>query len=138
MARPLLAILGPLVFVTLSTRFCLKLLFIDSNTLFPALVSPLQSAFMAGRRSFNNVIIARELIHSLKRRKGREGFMVIKIYLEKAYDRLEYSFIRMVLDHFGFPKNLSELILSCISTSSTSLLFNCTKLEAFSPLRGIR
>ena len=64
--------------------------------------------------------------------------MVIKIDLEKAYDRLEWCFIRTVLDHFGFPKNFSELILSCISTTSTSLLFNCSKLEVFSPSRGIR
>ena len=106
--------------------------------LIPALVSPLQSAFMVGKRSSDNVIIAQELIHSLKRRKGREGFMVIKINLEKVYDRLEWSFIRMVLDHFGFPKNFSELILSCVSTTSTSLLFNGSKLEAFSPSRGIR
>ena len=93
---------------------------------------------MAGRRSFDNVIIAQELIHSLKRRKEREGFMVIKIDLEKAYDRLEWSFVRIVLDHSGFPKNFSELILSCISTTSTSLLFNGSKLEAFTPSRGIR
>ena len=93
---------------------------------------------MAGRRSFDNVIIAQELIHSLKRRKEREGFMVIKINLEKAYDRLEWSFVRIVLDHIGFPKNFSELILSCISTTSTSLLFNGSKLEAFTPSRGIR
>lgn len=44
----------------------------------------------------------------------------------------------MVLDHFGFPKNVSELILSCISTTSTSLLFNGSKLKAFHPSRGIR
>ena len=44
----------------------------------------------------------------------------------------------MVLDHFGFPKNFSELILSYISTTSTFILFNGSKLEAFSPSRGIR
>ena len=43
----------------------------------------------------------------------------------------------MVLDHFGFPKNFSELIHSCISTTSTSLLFNGSKLEVFTPSRGI-
>ena len=64
--------------------------------------------------------------------------MVIKIDLEKADDRLEWSFVRMVLDHFGFPKNVFELILSCISTTSTSILFNGNKLEAFYPSRGIR
>ena len=64
--------------------------------------------------------------------------MVVKIDLEKAYDRIEWSFIRMVLIHFGFPENIIKLILSCVSTTSTSLLFNGSKLQPFCPSRGIR
>ena len=64
--------------------------------------------------------------------------MVVKIDLEKAYDRLEWCFIRKVLNCFGFPLNLIKLILSCISSSSTSLLFNEEKLPPFTPSRGIR
>ena len=64
--------------------------------------------------------------------------MVVKIDLEKAYDRIEWSFIRMVLIHFGFPENIIKLILSCVSTTLTSLLFNGSKLQPFCPLRGIR
>ena len=64
--------------------------------------------------------------------------MVVKIDLEKAYDHLEWSFIRMVLTHFGFLENIIKLILSCVSTTSTSLLFNGSKLQPFCPSRGIR
>ena len=55
----------------------------------PNLISPCQTAFVAGRRGSDNVIIAQEIIYSLNKRKGKEGFMVVKIDLEKAYDRLE-------------------------------------------------
>ena len=48
------------------------------------------------------MIIAQELAHSIGKSKGKEGYMVVKIDLEKAYDRLEWSFIRLVLTHFGF------------------------------------
>ena len=41
----------------------------------------------------DNVIIAQELIYTLDKLKGREGYMVVKVDLEKAYDRLEWSFI---------------------------------------------
>ena len=64
--------------------------------------------------------------------------MVVKIGLEKTYDRLEWSFIKMILEHFGFPKNITNLIMNCISTTTTAQLFNGSKLEAFQPLRGIR
>ena len=49
--------------------------------------------------------------------------MVIKLDLENAYDKLEWSFIRKMLIWFNFLENLIELIMSCISSVSTSLLF---------------
>lgn len=99
----------------------------------PSLISPMQAAFLEGRRSSDNVIIAQELIYSLKSRRGKDGYMVIKIDLEKTYDHLEWSFVKMVLEHFGFPQEMINLIMSCISTTTTALLFNGSKLEAFQP-----
>ena len=64
--------------------------------------------------------------------------MVVKIDLEKLYDHLEWSFVRMVLKHFGFPANIINLIMSCISSTSTVVLFNGSKLDSFQPTRGIR
>lgn len=64
--------------------------------------------------------------------------MTIKIDLKKAYDRLEWSFIREMLIRFNFSENLIELILSCISSVSTSLLFNSGCMDSFQPSRGIR
>ena len=64
--------------------------------------------------------------------------MVVKIDLENAYDRLEWSFVRMVLKHFGFPANIINLIMSCISSTSTVVLFNGNKLDSFQPIRGIK
>ena len=58
------------------------------------LISPLQFAFVLRRRRTDNAIIVQELIHTLGRKKGKTGFMVIKIDLKKAYDKLEWSFIR--------------------------------------------
>lgn len=84
------------------------------------------------------LVIAQELINFLKDRKGNEGYTVVKIDLEKAYDRLEWSFIRMVLIHFGFPSNIVALIRSCISTRPAYILFNGTKHEPFSPSKGTR
>ena len=42
----------------------------------------------------DNAIIVQELIHSMSKKKGKEALMAIKIDLEQAYDRLEWSFIR--------------------------------------------
>ena len=57
------------------------------------LISPMQTAFVPGRKGVDNVIIAQEIIHSLGKKRGRTGYMALKIDLEKAYDKLEWSFI---------------------------------------------
>ena len=64
--------------------------------------------------------------------------MAIKIDLEKAYDRLDWNFIRDMLNLFKFPPHLIKLILSCVLTTSISILFNGGKLDPFLPSRGIR
>ena len=64
--------------------------------------------------------------------------MAIKVDLEKAYDRLEWSFMHKVLQAFRFPHNLIIVIMSCITTSKVSILFNGGALEPLAPLRGIR
>ena len=67
------------------------------------LISPVQTAFVPSQRGTDNVLIAQELFHALDKKKGRTGFMAIKLDLEKAYDRLEWSFIHRVLQAFQFP-----------------------------------
>ena len=127
----------------------------------PDLVSPLQIAFVPGRNGVDNAIIVQELIHSMSKKvpgrngvdnaiivqelihsmskkKGRSGVMAIKIDLEKAYDRLWWSFIRDTLKLFELPDSLIALIMSCVSTSTISVLFNKGALESFQPSRGIR
>ena len=104
----------------------------------PSLISPMQTTFIQGRRGTDIVIIAQDLIYSLRKRKGRTGYMVVKIDLEKAYDHLEWSFIKMVLKHFRFPESMISLIMSCVSTSTTALSVNGSKLDSFQPSRGIR
>ena len=101
-------------------------------------ISPNQAASVPGRRGLDNFVITQELIHSLDNKKGKVGFMAIKVHLAKAYDRLEWTFIHKVLRAFHFPQMLIDLIMSCISSTNISILFNGGKLKSFKPLKGIQ
>lgn len=83
------------------------------------------------------VVIAQELVHSIDNKKGKKRFMAIKVDLAKAFDCLEWNFIHKVLKAFHFPNGLLGLIMSCISSSNISILFNGGKLDKFKPTRGI-
>lgn len=43
------------------------------------------------------MVILQEVIHSMRRKIGKKGWMALKLDLEKAYDRISWSFLRSVL-----------------------------------------
>ena len=61
-----------------------KIIIARIRPLLANLVSSLQIAFVPGRKGIDNVIIVQEIIHSMSKKRGRSGYMEIKIDLEKA------------------------------------------------------
>lgn len=106
--------------------------------LFTNLISPTQSSFLPSRRTSDNAIIVQEVINHFRKIKGKKTNMILKIDLEKAFDRLECSFIRQTLHFFNILPKLVTLIMSCILTSSISILVNSEKIPFFNPTKGIR
>ena len=102
------------------------------------IISPFKSAFVPNRKTSDNIIILREIIHTIDRSKAKNGFMIIKLDLEKAYDSIEWSFIRDVLKFFEFPSQWIQLVMSLISIVSYQILFNGGKLDPIIPSRGLR
>lgn len=71
------------------------------------LISPHQSAFVADRSISDNVLITHELLHYLRTSAAKKHCsMAIKTDMSKAYDMLEWSFLRDVMTQFGFHKTL--------------------------------
>lgn len=99
---------------------------------------PNQSSFVPGRSTTDNIIISQEIIHTLKSKKGKVGGMILKIDLEKAYDNISWAFLNQTLDEFGFDKNLIDMIMCCVTTVSTAILWNGEPLKEFKPEKGLR
>ena len=51
--------------------------------------NPCQAGFVPGRQTSDNIIIVQEVILTLKSRQGRDGYVALKLDLEKAYDKLD-------------------------------------------------
>lgn len=62
--------------------------------------------------------------------------MAMKLDMEKAYDRLEWSFVETMLISMGFPIPLVNTILSYISTVMYQVFINGHPSRVFSPKRG--
>ncbi|KAF5441892.1 hypothetical protein F2P56_037156 [Juglans regia] len=82
-------------------------------------------------------MVAYELMLSMqnRRRNHKEGFMALKLDMSKAYDRLEWSFVQLVLQRMGFVTEWIELIMECIGTVSYSILLNGSPQSPFKPSR---
>lgn len=71
--------------------------------------------------------------------KGKKANMILKIDLEKAFDRLKWSFIYHTLRFFKFPPYITKFIMHCITTIiSIAILVNSSVPQYLSPSREIR
>ncbi|CAA7053603.1 unnamed protein product [Microthlaspi erraticum] len=48
------------------------------------LIGPAQASFIPGRLSIDNIVLVQEAVHSMRCKKGRKGWMLLKLDLEKA------------------------------------------------------
>lgn len=69
----------------------------------PELVDKAQSAFISGRTIQDNILIAFVTIHMMKgKTKGKKGDVALKIDISKAYNRVDWGYLRDVLYRLGF------------------------------------
>lgn len=64
--------------------------------------------------------------------------MAVKTDMSKAYDRIEWEFITLVLKKLGFHETWVQWLMQCITTVSYSYLVNDAVYGSVKPHRGIR
>jgi len=64
--------------------------------------------------------------------------MAIKLDMEKAFDRMEWSFLFAILEKLGFRSTWINWIRICITSPSFSILINGSPFGLFNPARGLR
>ncbi|KAG7579838.1 Ribonuclease H domain [Arabidopsis thaliana x Arabidopsis arenosa] len=121
------------LFKTITKVMVMRLKRVMSN-----LIGPAQASFIPGRLSTDNIVIVQEAVHSMRRKKGRKGWMLLKLDLKKAYDRIRWDFLEDTLKAAGLPEVWVHWILQCVCGPSMNVLWNGEKTEAFKPSRGLR
>ncbi|GJV06245.1 hypothetical protein Tco_1343901, partial [Tanacetum coccineum] len=102
-----------------------------------ALVSQNQSAFVPGRSISDNILLTQELMHNYHLDRGVPR-CAFKVDIQKAYDTVDWLFLREVLVGFGFHERMIAWIMECVTTSSFSICINGSLHGYFKGKRGLR
>jgi hypothetical protein len=113
-----------------------------ANRLKPILsqiISCVQSAFLPDRLISDNVIIAFETLHTMQHRLwSKEGYMGLKLDMSKAYDKVEWRYLKAVMLRIGFNARWVDLVMNCVTSVKYSVLINGNPVGNIQPSRGLR
>ena len=80
-----------------------------------------------------------ETMHTIgKRKKVKESLMAIKLDMSKAYDRVEWEYLEIVMRNMGFCERWISLVMMCVTTVSYEVLINEEPRGKITPSRGLR
>ncbi|XP_060210905.1 uncharacterized protein LOC132637908 [Lycium barbarum] len=74
------------------------------------IISANQSAFVGGRTIVQNILICQDLVRLYKRKHNTQSCL-LKIDLKKAYDTVEWDFVKEMLEALQFPEILLAGVL---------------------------
>ncbi|GJX80283.1 uncharacterized protein Tco_0328432 [Tanacetum coccineum] len=100
------------------------------------LVSINQSAFVPGRRISDNILLTQELMHNYHLDRGPPR-CAFKVDIQKAYDTVDWKFLKKILIGFRFHSRMVSCIMECVTSTSFSVSINGSLYGFFKGKRGL-
>lgn len=114
-----------------------KMLSTRLKLIMPEIISSYQSAFVPKRLIGDNILLAKSLCRNYHLNSG-EPRSAIKPDLRKAFDSINWSFLRKVLEKMGFPLIFVNWIMKCVSSCMVSVKVNGALEGYFQAKSGLR
>ncbi|XP_026460097.1 uncharacterized protein LOC113360875 [Papaver somniferum] len=111
----------PIGLCNTSYKIISKLIVQRLKPLMEKIISPYQATYVSGRLISDNTVIAQEIIHSMKKKRGQIGWMALKLDMSKAFDRLEWDFLIKVLRHLSNAQHNNSIKGIKVDASSPAI-----------------
>lgn len=99
-------------------------------------ISKTQFGFLDGKQIHETIGVAQETMHDIK--KSKKKGLIVKIDLSKAYDKISWLYLRLLLIHLGFCIGLINWIMGCITNVYFVVLIKGVASPFFHSQRGLR
>ena len=96
-----------------------------------------QVGFIPGMQGFFNIRKSIYVIHHINKLKNK-NHMIISIDAEKAFDKIQHSFMIKTLQKVGIEGNYLNIIKAIYDKPTANIVLNGEKLNAFSLKSGMR
>jgi hypothetical protein len=126
----------PICMLNVSFKIFTKVLANRVSSIACKVIKPSQTAFLPGRYILEGVVILHETIHELHRKK--QSGLILKLDFEKAYDKVNWSFLQQVLRMKGFSNKWCQWIDSIVKGGSVCVKVNDEMGHYFQTKKGLR
>uniref|UniRef100_A0A803NYG4 Reverse transcriptase domain-containing protein n=1 Tax=Cannabis sativa TaxID=3483 RepID=A0A803NYG4_CANSA len=130
--------LRPIALCNVAYKISAKVLANRMRPLIGDVISETQSAFIPGRLISDNIMVAFEVMHYLKRKRRGKRVHGHLSDMSKAYDRVEWDYLRAVMLRMGFAERWVNLVMECVTTVTYTIVHNNHSMGPIIPTRGIR
>lgn len=100
-------------------------------------ISELQGAFLPRKRPSENIIVAKEVQHLMRKSSRKKKFCALKLDIQKAYDKISWPFLTACLHRMGFSEQVVHRLPSCVTSVKYCAMIN-GKSDVIRPSRGLR
>ena len=126
----------PIALLNSDQKLLSKILALRLEKVLPCIINEDQTGFVKGRSSSDNV---RRLLNIIQLTQNcKDPALVLSLDAEKAFDRVEWSYLFYVLEEFGLGDNFVNWIRVLYNTPMAAVLTNGLRSENFPLRRGNR
>ncbi|XP_060195442.1 uncharacterized protein LOC132624727 [Lycium barbarum] len=101
------------------------------------IISLNQSGFVKDRSIVENILLTQEIVSDIRLRT-KDANVIIKLDMEKAYDRVSWLFLTKVLRQMGFSEKMIDMVYRIVNNNWYSVLVNGQQQGFFQSTRGVK
>ena len=126
----------PISLLNIDYKICSKAVSLRLAKVLGSIVDPDQTCSIPGRSMSSNLVLLRDTLASLER-KGETGIL-LSLDQQKAFDRVDRTFLLHLLQHFGFGPWFRSCISTLYNGAFMQVLVNDYLSNPISLERGVR